>query len=286
MLSETINGFSQHEKEIAQPAFSLRNVTVSLGKTRVLEPLNVDIPAGQITAIMGPSGCGKSTLLKSLNRMLEVDRHQVPQISGTLLYHGIDIMDPRVDPVEMRKQAPLIFQQPTPFPSSIYENIALYARLHNPYWKSQMDQVVQNALERASLWDEVKERLKSSALALSGGQQQRLCIARALALQPPVLLLDEPCSSLDPIATQKIEDTLKILQQEGITIIIVTHNTQQSARLDGNIAFISKLEEAEGGRLIEFGTARKMTTVPQDPRTEEFMTIRFQTPISHPRVIE
>jgi phosphate transport system ATP-binding protein len=223
----------------------------------------------QITALIGPSGCGKSTLLRCFNRMNDL----IPsvRIRGSVLYHGADIYDSRVDPVEVRRRIGMVFQKPNPFPKSIKDNVAYGARVNG--FKGDMNELVERCLRGAALWDEVKNDLKKSGLALSGGQQQRLCIARALANEPDVILMDEPCSALDPIATLKIEDLMRELA-ERYTIIVVTHNMQQAARVSDYTAFM--LTDAQtSGQLVEYGKTAELFTNPKDPRTEDYISGRF-----------
>ena len=236
------------------------------GATQALKNINIEIHERSITALIGPSGCGKSTFLKTLNRMNDL----IPtvRIEGTVTYGGQDIFAPNVDVNDLRKEIGMVFQKPNPFPMSIYDNIAYGPRTHGIKSKVQLDEIVEEALQRAAIWDEVKDRLKKSALGLSGGQQQRLCIARALAVKPKVLLMDEPTSALDPISTSKIEDLTQQLKKE-YTIIMVTHNMQQAVRISDNTAFFLL------GELVEFGDTEQMFSQPQDKRTEDYITGRF-----------
>ena len=236
------------------------------GATQALKNINIEIPERSITALIGPSGCGKSTFLKTLNRMNDL----IPsvRIEGTVTYGGQDIFAPSVDVNDLRKEIGMVFQKPNPFPMSIYENIAYGPRTHGIKNKIQLDDIVEEALQGAAIWDEVKDRLKKSALGLSGGQQQRLCIARAMAVKPKVLLMDEPTSALDPISTSKIEDLTQQLKKD-YTIIMVTHNMQQAVRISDNTAFFLL------GELIEFGDTEQMFSQPQDKRTEDYITGRF-----------
>ena len=234
------------------------------GSFQALKNINIDIPEHSITALIGPSGCGKSTFLKSLNRMQDL----VPsvKITGDIRYQGQDIFEAEVN--NLRKEIGMVFQKPNPFPMSIYDNIAYGPRTHGIKSKVQLDEIVEEALQGAAIWDEVKDRLKKSALGLSGGQQQRLCIARALAVKPKVLLMDEPTSALDPISTSKIEDLTQQLKKE-YTIIMVTHNMQQAVRISDNTAFFLL------GELVEYGETEKMFSMPRDKRTEDYITGRF-----------
>ena len=236
------------------------------GATQALKNINIEIPERSINALIGPSGCGKSTFLKTLNRMNDL----IPtvRIEGTVTYGGQDIFAPGVDVNDLRKEIGMVFQKPNPFPMSIYDNIAYGPRTHGIKNKIQLDDIVEEALQGAAIWDEVKDRLKKSALGLSGGQQQRLCIARAMAVKPKVLLMDEPTSALDPISTSKIEDLTQQLKKD-YTIIMVTHNMQQAVRISDNTAFFLL------GELVEFGDTEQMFSQPQDKRTEDYITGRF-----------
>ena len=236
------------------------------GATQALKNINIEIPERSITALIGPSGCGKSTFLKTLNRMNDL----IPsvRIEGTVTYGGQDIFAPGVDVNDLRKEIGMVFQKPNPFPMSIYDNIAYGPRTHGIKNKIQLDDIVEEALQGAAIWDEVKDRLKKSALGLSGGQQQRLCIARAMAVKPKVLLMDEPTSALDPISTSKIEDLTQQLKKD-YTIIMVTHNMQQAVRISDNTAFFLL------GELVEFGNTEDIFSQPTDKRTEDYITGRF-----------
>ena len=236
------------------------------GATQALKNINIEIPERSITALIGPSGCGKSTFLKTLNRMNDL----IPtvRIEGTVTYGGQDIFAPGVDVNDLRKEIGMVFQKPNPFPMSIYDNIAYGPRTHGIKNKIPLDDIVEEALQGAAIWDEVKDRLKKSALGLSGGQQQRLCIARAMAVKPKVLLMDEPTSALDPISTSKIEDLTQQLKKD-YTIIMVTHNMQQAVRISDNTAFFLL------GELVEFGDTEQMFSQPKDKRTEDYITGRF-----------
>ena len=236
------------------------------GSFQALKNVNVDIPEHSITALIGPSGCGKSTFLKTINRMNDLVTGV--KIEGLVSYNGQDIFAPSVDVNDLRKEIGMVFQKPNPFPMSIYDNIAYGPRTHGIKSKVQLDEIVEEALRGAAIWDEVKDRLKKSALGLSGGQQQRLCIARALAVKPKVLLMDEPTSALDPISTSKIEDLTQQLKKE-YTIIMVTHNMQQAVRISDNTAFFLL------GELVEYGETEKMFSMPRDKRTEDYITGRF-----------
>jgi phosphate transport system ATP-binding protein len=255
-------------------ALELRNLSVYYGAFLAVKDVNLAIPRHQITAIIGPSGVGKSTLLRALNRMNEL----VPgcRTEGEVLFDGMNIYDPRVDPVEVRRRIGMVFQKPNPFPKSIYENIAWGLRINGFRGnRAQMDEAVEGALRAAALWDEVKDKLHQSGLSLSGGQQQRLCIARVIALQPEVILLDEPASALDPIATLKIEELMRELKRD-YTIVIVTHNMQQAARVSDYTAMMMLTGEGErSGTVIEFGPTKTIFTNPRDKRTEDYVTGRF-----------
>jgi phosphate transport system ATP-binding protein len=239
------------------------------GSFRALYNVSFKIPERKITALIGPSGCGKSTLLRCINRMNDL----VPSFRGEghILYHGQDLYEKKVDPVEVRRRIGMVFQKPNPFPKSIYENIAFGPKVNGI--KGRMDEIVEYSLRQAALWDEVKDKLNQSGLALSGGQQQRLCIARALAVEPDVILMDEPCSALDPIATLKIEDLMKELSKE-FTIVIVTHNMQQAARVADYTAFLM-MRQDRAGELVEFTETDSLFTTPKDKRTEDYITGRF-----------
>ncbi len=243
-----------------------QNLNLFYGDFQALKNINIDIPEKQITAFIGPSGCGKSTFIKSINRMN--DLVQGVRIQGKITYHKEDIYSKEVDVTQLRKKIGMVFQKPNPFPMSIYDNVAYGPRLHGTHSRAQLDELVETSLKGAALWDEVKDRLKRNALGLSGGQQQRLCIARALAVQPEVLLMDEPTSALDPISTLKIEELAAELKKQ-YTIIIVTHNMQQALRISDNTAFFLL------GEVVEFNETQEMFTLPKDKRTEDYITGRF-----------
>lgn len=247
------------------------NLAVYYGTFRALKEINMAIYAHRITAIIGPSGCGKSTLLRSFNRM----NCLIPgaRVEGRILLDGEDVYAPVVDAVDVRRRIGMVFQRPNPFPKSIYDNVAYGPRLYGVRRKRDLDEIVARSLQQAVLWDEVKDKLHQSALALSGGQQQRLCIARAIAVKPEVILMDEPASALDPIATLKIEDLMRELV-ERYTIIIVTHNMQQAARVSDYTAFLM-MDTDRAGYLVEYGTTRELFTKPKDKRTEDYITGRF-----------
>ncbi len=257
-----------------ESVITTRDLSVFYGNYQAVRDVDMDFGKNRITAMIGPSGCGKSTVLRCFNRMNDL----IPgaRVEGTITYHGQDIYAPDVDTIEVRRRVGMVFQKPNPFPKSIYDNIAYGPRVNG--WKvDSMDDVVEEALTRAALWDEVKDKLKESALALSGGQQQRLCIARCIAVQPDIILMDEPCASLDPIATSKIEDLMRELASD-YTIIIVTHNMQQAARVSDRTGFFTADVDDKGerhGRLVEMDWTKKIFTNPADPRTEGYISGRF-----------
>lgn len=246
--------------------FDVENFSLWYGETQALKDININIPKNSVTAFIGPSGCGKSTFLKNLNRMNDL----IPTVktSGSIKYQGLDIFDKSVNVNALRKEVGMVFQKPTPFPMSIYDNIAYGPRVHGIKNHAKLDMIVEESLRGAALWDEVKDRLKKSALGLSGGQQQRLCIARALAVKPNVLLMDEPTSALDPISTSKIEELILSLKKD-YTIVIVTHNMQQATRISDNTAFFLL------GELIEYGKTTTLFDRPAKKMTEDYMTGRF-----------
>lgn len=250
-------------------AIEVHDMSFYYGSFRAVKDVNLNIERQKITAIIGPSGCGKSTVLRSLNRMNDF----IPgvRVEGKILFHKQDIYDPRIDPVQIRRTIGMVFQKPNPFPKSIYENVAWGARING--FHGNMDDLVEQTLVKAALWEEVKDNLKKSALALSGGQQQRLCIARALAVEPELILMDEPCSALDPIATLKIEELMRDLSK-NYTIIIVTHNMQQAARASDLTAFFT-MDTDRAGMMVEYGTTDQIFTNPHDSRTEDYITGRF-----------
>ena len=245
---------------------TVKDLCLWYGENQALKHINITIPEKSITALIGPSGCGKSTFLKTLNRMN--DLIPIVKISGEVSYKGQNIFDPNVDVNELRRDVGMVFQKPNPFPMSIYDNIAYGPRTHGITSRVRLDEIVEQALRDAAIWDEVKDRLKKNALGLSGGQQQRLCIARALAVEPKVLLMDEPTSALDTISTSRIED-LALQLKEKYTIIMVTHNMQQAVRISDNTAFFLL------GELIEFDETEKLFSQPRDKRTEDYITGRF-----------
>jgi phosphate transport system ATP-binding protein len=254
--------------------FNVRDLNVYYGDLRAVSDVNLDVRERQITAFIGPSGCGKSTVLRCFNRMN--DLIDIARIEGSVKYHGIDLYDSQVDPVAVRRRIGMVFQKPNPFPKSIYDNVAFGPKVAGQ--KGNLDEVVEDSLRSAGLWEEVKDRLSSSALGMSGGQQQRLCIARAIAVNPDVLLMDEPCSSLDPIATGRIEELMKEIQNK-YTIVIVTHNMQQAARVSDRTAFFTaELDESTGqrrGKLVELDETGTIFSNPSDERTEAYITGRF-----------
>jgi phosphate transport system ATP-binding protein len=250
--------------------FDLRQITVFYGDVPAVRDMSFPVYQREITALIGPSGCGKSTLIRCLNRMN--DLIPTARVEGEVIYHGQNLYDSYIDPVEVRKRIGMVFQKPNPFPKSIYDNIAFGPRVIG--MKGDMDEIVERALRGAALWDEVKDRLKTNAYGLSGGQQQRLCIARALATEPDVILMDEPCSALDPISTAKIEDLMLDLKQ-SYSIVIVTHNMQQAARVSDMTAFFTVELDADDhrtGRVVEYAPTDKIFTNPDDKRTEDYVT--------------
>jgi phosphate transport system ATP-binding protein len=269
-----VEGAKPEPKRAGEPIFHLEDVTVSYADNPAVRDVTFDIARNEITALIGPSGCGKSTLIRCLNRMN--DLIPTARVDGQVIYHGQDLYGPEVDAVEVRKRIGMVFQKPNPFPKSIYDNIAFGPRVLG--MKGDMDEIVEQALRHAAVWDEVKDRLKTNAFGMSGGQQQRLCIARALATQPDVLLMDEPCSALDPISTGRIEDLMIELKQD-YSIVIVTHNMQQAARVSDMTAFFTVELHDEGryrtGAVVEYGETDKIFTNPDDKRTEDYVTGKF-----------
>ncbi|HEX9890551.1 MAG TPA: phosphate ABC transporter ATP-binding protein PstB [Actinomycetota bacterium] len=258
----------------ASVIFDVNKLSVSYDGLQAVREVTLSVYENRITALIGPSGCGKTTILRCFNRMN--DLIDGARVEGTLLYHGVDLYHRDVDPVEVRRRIGMVFQKPNPFPKSIYDNVAFGPRIAG--FKGDMDELVERSLRRAALWDEVKSKLKESAMALSGGQQQRLCIARAIAVEPDVILMDEPCSALDPIATARIEDLMQDLKSR-YSIVIVTHNMQQAARVSDMTAFItaevSEEEDHRTGVLVEYSPTEDLFTKPSDPRTEAYITGRF-----------
>ena len=262
-----------HERQLgaSQKIFGLKDVSVRYGANLAVSDVSIDILQNNITALIGPSGCGKSTLIRCLNRMNDL----IPSalVDGEIIYHGQNLYGKDVDPVEVRKRIGMVFQKPNPFPKSIYDNIAFGPRILG--MKGDMDEIVENALKGAALWDEVKDRLSDNAFGMSGGQQQRLCIARCMAVEPDVILMDEPCSALDPISTGKIEDLMMDLK-DRYSIVIVTHNMQQAARVSDKTAFLivelDSDEKNRWGRVIEYDDTEKIFTNPSDKRTEDYVS--------------
>jgi phosphate transport system ATP-binding protein len=258
------------QPETPQYAIETRDLSIFYGPFEAVKGVNLKIEKGKITAIIGPSGCGKSTLLRAFNRMN--DFVPTSRVSGEILLHGTNLYSKEIDPVEVRRRIGMVFQKPNPFPKSIYENIAWGARING--YKGNMDDLVEQSLRGAALWDEVKDKLKQSAYALSGGQQQRLCIARTIAIQPEIILMDEPASALDPISTLRIEELMQELKQ-NYTIIIVTHNMQQAARVSDFTAMMMLYEDTRSGTVIEYDKTDIIFTRPSDKRTEDYVTGRF-----------
>ena len=249
--------------------FELRDLSCYYGAFRAVREVSLSVPHNKITALIGPSGCGKSTLLRSFNRMNDLVDNA--RIEGQVLYHGVDLYADGIDPVEVRRRIGMVFQKPNPFPKSIYDNVAFGPRVAG--YRGNMDDLVERSLRRAALWDEVKDKLKHPGTALSGGQQQRLCIARAIAVEPDVILMDEPCSALDPIATLRIEELMHELK-ENYTIVIVTHNMQQAARASDYTAFLTMAED-RAGYLVEMAPTGQLFTMPANRLTEDYITGRF-----------
>jgi phosphate transport system ATP-binding protein len=253
--------------------FDVQNLSVWYGQFRAIRDVKIAIQQRHITALIGPSGCGKTTMLRCFNRMNDL----IPsaRVEGSILYHGVDLYEPEVDPVEVRRRIGMVFQKPNPFPKSIYENVAFGPKIAR--FRGSMDDLVEKSLRKAALWDEVKDKLKDSGMDLSGGQQQRLCIARAIAVEPEVILMDEPCSSLDPVATLRIEQLMQELVSE-YTIVIVTHNMQQAARVSDRTAFFTVDVREDGQRtgiLVEYDSTERIFRKPSDRRTEDYVTGRF-----------
>jgi phosphate transport system ATP-binding protein len=258
------------QPETVQYAIETRNLSIFYGNFEAVKNVDLKIEKQKITAIIGPSGCGKSTLLRAFNRMN--DFVPTSRVSGEILMHGANLYSRDIDPVEVRRRIGMVFQKPNPFPKSIYDNIAWGARING--FKGKMDELVEQSLRNAALWEEVKDKLKESAYALSGGQQQRLCIARTIAIQPEIILMDEPASALDPISTLRIEELMQELKK-NYTIIIVTHNMQQAARVSDFTAMMMLYEETRSGTVIEYDDTKKIFTRPSDKRTEDYVTGRF-----------
>ena len=266
----------QREPSALPIVFEVRDLAAYYGDFRAVREVTLNVRQNEITAFIGPSGCGKTTVIRCFNRMNDLIIGA--RSEGTLNYHGVPLYGPGVDPVEVRRRIGMVFQKPNPFPKSIYDNIAYGPRLFGTKKRGQLDEVVETSLQKAALWDEVKDRLKESAMGLSGGQQQRLCIARAIATRPDVVLMDEPCSALDPIATARIEDLMQEIKSE-FTIVIVTHNMQQAARASDATAFFSVEVNSESdtrtGVLVEYDATEKIFSNPSDERTENYITGRF-----------
>ena len=264
----------EQQHQTIETAISLQNVSISYGQNEAVRNVFCEIPRGKVTAFIGPSGCGKSTVLRSLNRMN--DLIEGCSLKGSVLFDGVDLYASKIDPVEVRRRIGMVFQQPNPFPKSIYENIAFGARING--FTGNMDELVERSLRQAAVWDECKDKLNESGYSLSGGQQQRLCIARTIAIQPEVILMDEPCSALDPISTLKIEETMHELKK-SFTIVIVTHNMQQAVRVSDMTAFFNA-EAVEGGTgkvgyLVEFNETEKIFNSPQQQTTQDYVSGQF-----------
>ncbi len=275
---EVENLIVEKDKEVGKEMAKLgnkieiRDLSMYYDSFKVLENITMSIPCRSIVALIGPSGCGKSSLLRCINRMNDLIPNS--KVEGEILLDGENIYNPSCEVIELRRRVGMVFQKPNPFPKSVYDNVSFGPQVMGIDNKKEMDEIVEASLKKAALWDEVKDKLRTSALSLSGGQQQRLCIARALAVQPEVILFDEPCSALDPVATQKIEDLL-IELKENYTIVIVTHNMQQAARISDITAFLLMEVQGEPGRLIEYSDTNKIFTNPSDYRTERYITGRF-----------
>ena len=273
LAPETVGAVGADPAE-QRTVFDVSDLAVYYGDFKAVRDVDLDIRQHEITAFIGPSGCGKTTVLRCLNRMN--DLIDIARVEGNVLYHGVDLYDAAVDPVEVRRRIGMVFQKPNPFPKSIYENIAYGPKIAG--MKENMDDIVERSLRGAALWDEVKDRLKDSAMGLSGGQQQRLCIARAIAVEPEVVLMDEPCSALDPIATARIEDLMAEIKSE-YTIVIVTHNMQQAARVSDRTAFfiteVNDTSDTRTGLLVEYDRTETIFSNPADERTENYVTGRF-----------
>jgi phosphate transport system ATP-binding protein len=270
----TVDGRWHGSQTVPDPVLTVKGLNVFYGDHKAVRDVSLDMARFEITALIGPSGCGKSTVLRCLNRMNDL----IPgaRVEGSVLYHDQDMYADEVDAIEVRRRIGMVFQKPNPFPKSIYDNIAFGPKVNGV--KKGLDDIVEESLTRAALWDEVKNKLKTNAYGLSGGQQQRLCIARAIATRPEVILMDEPCSALDPIATAKIEDLMEELKRD-YTIVIVTHNMQQAARVSDRTAFFTAEADPETGQrtglLVEYNPTQKIFTTPEDPRTEGYITGRF-----------
>ena len=266
---------SRHEGFASRElVFEVNDLNVYYGAFKAVRDISLDISKGAITALIGPSGCGKTTFIRCLNRMN--DLIETARVEGEIKYHGVNLYNKKVDAVEVRRRIGMVFQKPNPFPKSIYDNIAFGPKISG--FKGNMDELVEQSLQKAALWDEVKDRLKESAMGLSGGQQQRLCIARCVAVQPDVILMDEPCSALDPIATGRIEDLMQDIKEE-YSIVIVTHNMQQAARVSDMTAFftaeVNEQQDRRTGVLVEYDKTENIFQTPTDERTENYVTGRF-----------
>ncbi len=266
---------NNEDKSDERTSISLQNITISYNNSEAVKNIFFDIPKGNVTSLIGPSGCGKSTVLRSINRMNDLINGCT--LKGRILFEGVDLYSPEVDPVEVRRKIGMVFQQPNPFPKSIYENIAFGARING--FTGNLDELVEKSLKRAAVWDECKDKLNESGYSLSGGQQQRLCIARTIAIQPDVILMDEPCSALDPISTLKVEETIHELKK-NFTIVIVTHNMQQALRVSDMTAFFNatKQEGAEDGKvgyLVEFSKTKEIFNSPKEKATQDYISGKF-----------
>jgi phosphate transport system ATP-binding protein len=273
-LTKVTVGAPRHEPgsvQVAETKMELAGMSFYYNKFKALNEINMQIPAHKITAIIGPSGCGKSTLLRSLNRMNDLTPHT--HVEGEIRLDGNDIYSPGVDVVDIRRRVGMVFQRPNPFPMSIFENVSYGPRLYGISRRNTLNEIVEHSLKQAALWEEVKDKLNQSGMALSGGQQQRLCIARALAVEPEVILMDEPASALDPVSTLKIEELMQSLKTD-YTIVIVTHNMQQAARVSDFTAFMM-IDDARAGRMVEFGPTPQIFTNPKNRQTEDYVTGRF-----------
>ncbi len=274
LATSTADKHSRSEPHPDESVFNVEDVSVYYGPFRAVRNVNMRIRRNEITALIGPSGCGKSTMIRCFNRMNDLIASA--RVEGLISYHGVDLYDDQVDAVEVRRRIGMVFQKPNPFPKSIYDNVSFGPKVSGI--KGDMDEIVERALRSAALWDEVKDRLKDSAYALSGGQQQRLCIARAIAVEPDVILMDEPCSALDPIATARIEELMREIKQD-YTILIVTHNMQQAQRISDMTAFftteVNEKSDTRTGVLVEYDRTETIFTNPTDERTENYVTGRF-----------
>ena len=276
LTNETSTAPSESRGDVDRIVLTAEDLSVFYGDFRAVRNVNLEIRRGEITAFIGPSGCGKSTVLRCFNRMNDL----IPgaRVEGSVKYHGIDLYGAEADAGEVRRRIGMVFQRPNPFPKSIYDNVAYGPRVNGVRKKSELDAIVEKSLVGAALWDEVKDRLDASAMGISGGQQQRLCIARSIAIEPEVLLMDEPCSALDPIATARIEDLMQEIKQQ-YTIVIVTHNMQQAGRVSDSTGFFTTEVNSESDRrtgvLVEFDSTQKIFSRPDDSRTEAYITGRF-----------